>query len=38
MGVPRQAPASTTGRLVLQLYAEGYEEDEDTFEECLSIV
>jgi hypothetical protein len=38
MGVPRQAPPATTGRLVLQLKAEGQDEGEDTFEECLAIV
>ena len=37
MGVACQAPAAMTGRLVFQLKAEGHDEGEDTFEECLSI-
>jgi hypothetical protein len=38
MGVPRQARSATTGRLVLQLKAEGQDEGEDTFEERLAVV
>jgi hypothetical protein len=37
MGVARQAPTAATGRLVLELKAEGYDEGDDTFEERLPI-
>src|SRR5215470_18603937 len=37
MGVTRQAPASITGCLVLQLEAEGQKEGEDTLEKRLAI-
>src|SRR4029453_17830567 len=37
MGVARQAPAPATGGFVFQLKAEGYDEGEDTFQECLAI-
>src|SRR5882724_8179450 len=37
MRVAGQAPASTTGRLVFQLKAEGHDEGEDTFKERLPI-
>jgi hypothetical protein len=37
MGVARQAPTAATGRLVLELKAEGHDEGDDTFEERLPI-
>ena len=37
MGVARQASASVTGGLVLQLKAKGQKEGEDTFEKRLAI-
>ena len=38
MGVARQAPASTTGGLMVELKAKGQDEGEDTFEKRLPIV
>ena len=37
MGVAGQAPAAATGRLVLELKAQGQEEGEDTFDKRLAI-
>ena len=37
MRVAGQAPASTTGRLVFQLKAEGQDDGEHTFEQCFPI-
>jgi hypothetical protein len=37
MGVACQAPAATTGGLMFELKAKGYDEGEDTFEERLPI-
>jgi hypothetical protein len=37
MGVTRQAPTATTGRVVFQRKAEGYHEGEDTCEEGLAV-
>jgi len=38
MRVAGQTPSSITGRLVLELKAQGQDESEDTFEERLPIV
>jgi hypothetical protein len=37
MGVTRQAPTATTGRLVCQLKAQGQEKGEDAFDKRLAI-
>ena len=37
MGVTRQAPTATTGRLVGQLKAQGQEKGEDAFEKRLAV-
>jgi hypothetical protein len=37
MGVARETPASTTGRLVRRLEAKGQEKGEDTFDKRLAV-
>jgi hypothetical protein len=37
MGVARQAPTAATGRLVLELKAEGQKKSKDTFDKRLAV-